>query len=88
MMKPYKILFLSMMALLAACSSDEDVFSTNDDALEMKGIRVAIAGEDASITRAATVDPLKVSVGRTQFVDDDEIEDLEDYEDFEYTEEK
>ncbi|MCR5472720.1 MAG: fimbrillin family protein, partial [Prevotella sp.] len=73
MMKPYKILFLSMMALLAACSSDEDVFSTNDDALEMKGIRVAIAGEDASITRAATVDPLKVSVGRTQFVNDDEI---------------
>jgi len=72
-MKPYKILFLSMMALLAACSSDEDVFSTNDDALEMKGIRVAIAGEDASITRAATVDPLKVSVGRTQFVNDDEI---------------
>ena len=60
MMKPYKILFLAMMALLAACSSDEDVFSTNDDALEMKGIRVAIAGEDASITRAATVDPLKV----------------------------
>ena len=73
MMKPYKILFLSMMALLAACSSDEDVFSTNDDALEMKGIRVAIAGEDASVTRAATVDPLKVSVGRTQFVNDDEI---------------
>lgn len=73
MIKPYKILFLSMMALLAACSSDEDVFSTNDDALEMKGIRVAIAGEDASITRAATVDPLKVSVGRTQFVNDDEI---------------
>ena len=72
-MKPYKILFLAMMALLAACSSDEDVFSTNDDALEMKGIRVAIAGEDASITRAATVDPLKVGVGRTQFVDDDEI---------------
>lgn len=73
MIKPYKILFLSMMALLAACSSDEDIFSTHDDALEMKGIRVAIAGENASITRAATVDPLKVSVGRTQFVDDDEI---------------
>ena len=72
-MKPYKILFLSMMALLAACSSDEDVFSTNDDALEMKGIRVAIAGGEASVTRAATVDPLKVSVGRTQFVNDDEI---------------
>ena len=73
MMKPYKILFLSMMVLLAACSSDEDVFSTHDDALEMKGIQVAIAGGEASVTRAATVDPLKVSVGRTQFVNDDEI---------------
>ena len=73
MMKPYKILFLSMMAILAACSSDENVFSTNDDALEMKGIQVAIAGGEASVTRAATVDPLKVSVGRTQFVNDDEI---------------
>ena len=72
-MKPYKILFLSMMVLLAACSSDEDVFSTHDDALEMKGIQVAIAGGEASVTRAATVDPLKVSVGRTQFVNDDEI---------------
>ena len=73
MMKLYKILFLSMMAILAACSSDENVFSTNDDALEMKGIQVAIAGGEASVTRAATVDPLKVSVGRTQFVNDDEI---------------
>ncbi|WP_288276281.1 fimbrillin family protein [uncultured Prevotella sp.] len=73
MIKPYKILFLSMMALLAACSSDEDVFSTHYDALEMKGIQVAIAGGEASVTRAATVDPLKVSVGRTQFVNDDEI---------------
>ena len=71
-MKRYKILFLAMTALLAACSSDEDVFSTND-ALEMKGIQVAIAGEYATITRAATVDPLKVSVGRTKFVDKDEI---------------
>ena len=71
-MKRYKILFLAMTALFAACSSDEDVFSTND-ALEMKGIQVAIAGEYAAITRAATVDPLKVSVGRTQFVDKDEI---------------
>lgn len=73
MIKPYKILFLSMMVLLAACSSDEDIFSTHDDALEMKGIQVAIAGGEASVTRAATVDPMKVSVGRTQFVDDDEI---------------
>jgi len=73
MMKRYKILFLAMTALLAACSTDEDVFSTVDDALEMKGIQVAIAGEEAPITRAATVDPLKVSVGRTKFVGDDEI---------------
>ena len=73
MIKPYKILFLSMMVLLAACSSDEDIFSTHDDALEMKGIQVAIAGGEASVTRAATVDPMKVSVGRTQFVNDDEI---------------
>ena len=73
MMKRYKILFLAMTALLAACSTDEDVFSANDDALEMKGIQVAIAGEEALTTRAATVDPLKVSVGRTKFVDDDKI---------------
>jgi hypothetical protein len=73
MMKRYKILFLAMTALLAACSTDEDVFSTGEDALEIKGIQVAIAGEDAPITRAATVDPLKVSVGRTKFVGDDEI---------------
>lgn len=71
-MKRYKILFLAMTALLAACSSDEDVSSTND-ALEMRGIQVAIAGENVPITRAATVDPLKVSVGRTKFVDKDEI---------------
>ena len=73
MMKRYKILFLAMTALLAACSTDEDVFSANDDALEMKGIQVAIAGEESLTTRAATVDPLKVSVGRTKFVDDDKI---------------
>ena len=54
MMKRYKILFLAMTALLAACSSDEDVSSTND-ALEMRGIQVAIAGENVPITRAATV---------------------------------
>ena len=71
-MKRYKILFLAMTALLAACSSDEDVSSTND-ALEMRGIQVAIAGENVPITRAANVDPLKVSVGRTKFVDKDEI---------------
>ena len=73
MMKRYKILFLALTALLAACSTDEDVFSANDDALEMKGIQVAIAGEESLITRAATIDPLKVSVGRTKFVGDDEI---------------
>ena len=72
MMKSYKILFLAMVALLAACSSDEDVFSTGD-AVELKGIQVAIAGEDVSISRAATVAPLKVSVGRTQFVNEDKI---------------
>ena len=73
MMKRHKILFLALTALLAACSTDEDAFSANDDALEMKGIQVAIAGEEALITRAATIDPLKVSVGRTKFVDDDKI---------------
>lgn len=72
MMKRYKILLLAMTVLFSACSSDEDVFSTNN-ALEMKGIQVAIAGENTPITRAATVDPLKVSVGRMQFVDNDEI---------------
>ena len=36
MMKRHKILFLALTALLAACSTDEDAFSANDDALEMK----------------------------------------------------
>lgn len=73
-MKRYHILFLALMALLTACNTDDDVLQPQyDEALEIKGLQVGINGTGAASTRAATVDTLKVGLGRTKFVANDTI---------------
>ena len=73
-MKRYHILIFALMALLSACNTNDEVLHPQyDEALEIKGIQVGITGAEAALTRAATVDPLKVSLGRTKFVSNDSI---------------
>ena len=73
-MKRYHILIFALMALLSACNTNDEVLHPQyDEALEIKGIQVGITGAEAALTRAATVDPLKVSLGRTKFVANDSI---------------
>jgi hypothetical protein len=73
-MKRYHILIFGLMALLSACNTNDEVLHPQyDEALEIKGIQVGITGAEAALTRAATVDPLKVSLGRTKFVANDSI---------------
>ena len=72
-MKQYNILFFALMSFFSACNTDDDVLQPVDEALEIKGIKVGITGADAALTRAATVDTLKVGLGRTKFVANDKI---------------
>lgn len=72
-MKQYNILFLALMSFFSACNTDDDVLQPVDEALEIKGIQVGICGAQTAQTRAATVDTLKVSLGRTKFVANDNI---------------
>ena len=72
-MKQYNILFLALMSFFSACNTDDDVLQPIDEALEIKGIQVGICGAQTAQTRAATVDTLKVSLGRTKFVANDNI---------------
>ena len=70
MMKLSKILFLSAVALLVACTSDDEAI-VPDAALEIKSIDATIDGEQAVTTRA--VEKLSATVGRSAFVDGDQI---------------
>jgi len=68
-MKFNKIILFSVLALLTACSNEDDSLMS-DPALEMKGIRATI-DDEASTTRA--VAKLSNVVGREAFVTNDKI---------------
>ena len=68
-MRINKLLYIVIIALLTACSNDEEV-NEYVDALEIRGISVVI-GENALITRS--VDKLTDSVGRSKFSTGDQI---------------
>lgn len=69
MMNAYKIFLFSVMALLMACSNEEDSL-LSDAALEMKGIRATI-DDEMLVTRA--VPKLGDVIGRSAFTADDKI---------------
>ena len=69
MMNAYKIFLFSVMALLMACSNEEDSL-LSDAALEMKGIRATI-DDEMQVTRA--VPKLGDVIGRSAFTADDKI---------------
>ena len=68
-MRISKLLYIAVIALLTACTNDDEV-NVYDDALEIKGIS-AVIGEDALVTRSAG--DLTKSVGRSKFVNGDQI---------------
>ena len=68
-MRINKLLYIAIIALLTACSNDEEV-NEYVDALEIRGIS-AVIGENALITRS--VGKLTDSVGRSKFSTGDQI---------------
>lgn len=75
MMKHYKTLLFAAIIGLTACSSDDAVDNSPSDAIELRGIQVAIDGSETfGLTRAAaTPAPLKEALGRTTFAKNDEL---------------
>lgn len=66
-MKRYKLFLLAAMAILVACNSN-DTYVPDSDAIEIRGIQAAIGTQGFGLTRAAaTIDPLKISLGRNGF---------------------
>jgi len=67
MMKRYKLFLLAATAILVACNSN-DTYVPDSDAIEIRGIQAAIGTQGFGLTRAAaTIDPLKISLGRNGF---------------------
>ena len=72
-MKRYKLFLLAAMAILVACNSN-DTYVPDSDAIEIRGIQAAIGTQGFGLTRAAaTIDPLKISLGRNGFQTGDEM---------------
>ena len=69
MMKYNKILLLSILIFLTACSNQDD-FLTPSAGLEIKNIQATIEGQESE-TRA--VEKLTVDIGRTKFADGDQL---------------
>lgn len=66
-MKRYKLFLLAAMAILVACYSN-DTYVPDSNAIEIRGIQAAIGTQGFGLTRAAaTIDPLKISLGRNGF---------------------
>ena len=73
MMKRYKLFLLAATAILVACNSN-DTYVPDSDAIEIRGIQAAIGTQGFGLTRAAaTIDPLKISLGRNGFQTGDEM---------------
>ena len=72
-MKRYKLFLLAAMAILVACNSN-DTYVPDSNAIEIRGIQAAIGTQGFGLTRvAATIDPLKISLGRNGFQTGDEM---------------
>ena len=72
-MKRYKLFLLAATAILVACNSN-DTYVPDSDAIEIRGIQAAIGTQGFGLTRAAaTIDPLKISLGRNGFQTGDEM---------------